>query len=502
MCLKNEENSNPLATCLMFCYVWICKKKEPMLQKIIQTDCYLSDYEIEIAKACAGDGLAAVCVQVQNQKTMYYTLTDNLGSIQYLINENGNVAEEYSFDAWGRLRNPQNWTYNNLQTPTLLTRGFTGHEHLYEIGLINMNGRMYDPVVGRFLSADPYIQMPEYSQNYNRYSYCLNNPLKFTDPSGEICLIDDLIVGGIAFAGGYLYTGITTGDFGKDALKTGAIWAGTALITLYTGGVALSPTAAGSLGINTVIGNAFAGLCPGVNIPVSNNFSINISPFIMVGSNQYGMGVSLSATYTEGNFSATIGARFGDYSRNYGTSGSSSEDVLFSALGYDDGTSGIMYSTSTYSGGNSQTLGSIHYRHNDFSFSYQNDWFFGLPADGGDRYRTAAARLSWKEFSIGTNLFTGDPGLEEQYRKTEKINGRDTYIAQNGNDPNKYRAGIFYIGYNNITIGRNSESIRHALQNRFVHDFVLRGKSPHFKVLPVSPTGYYQFGSQTPYTLW
>ncbi len=48
-----------------------------------------------------------------------------------------------------------------------------------------MNGRLYDPVVGRFLNPDPYVQDPGFTQNYNRYSYCLNNPLKYTDPSGQ-----------------------------------------------------------------------------------------------------------------------------------------------------------------------------------------------------------------------------------------------------------------------------------------------------------------------------
>ncbi len=51
-----------------------------------------------------------------------------------------------------------------------------------------MNGRMYDPVVGRFLSPDPYVQNPGYTQSYNRYSYCLNNPLKYADPNGEFFL--------------------------------------------------------------------------------------------------------------------------------------------------------------------------------------------------------------------------------------------------------------------------------------------------------------------------
>jgi RHS repeat-associated protein len=64
------------------------------------------------------------------------------------------------------------------------SRGFTGHEHIPAFGLIHMNGRVYDPEVGRFLSADPFIQAPYNSQSYNRYSYVLNNPLKYVDPSG------------------------------------------------------------------------------------------------------------------------------------------------------------------------------------------------------------------------------------------------------------------------------------------------------------------------------
>ena len=66
----------------------------------------------------------------------------------------------------------------------MFDRGYTGHEHLYAFGFINMNGRCYDPVMSSFLSVDAYVQSPDNSQNFNRYSYCLNNPLKYTDPSG------------------------------------------------------------------------------------------------------------------------------------------------------------------------------------------------------------------------------------------------------------------------------------------------------------------------------
>ncbi len=65
-------------------------------------------------------------------------------------------------------------------------RGYTAHEMLPEFGLINMNGRLYDPVLGRMLSPDNYVQMPDNTQNFNRYSYVLNNPLKYTDPSGNL----------------------------------------------------------------------------------------------------------------------------------------------------------------------------------------------------------------------------------------------------------------------------------------------------------------------------
>jgi RHS repeat-associated protein len=62
--------------------------------------------------------------------------------------------------------------------------GFTGHRQLESVGLVHMGGRVYDPELGRFLSADPFIQFALNTQSFNRYSYVLNNPLSFNDPSG------------------------------------------------------------------------------------------------------------------------------------------------------------------------------------------------------------------------------------------------------------------------------------------------------------------------------
>ena len=97
------------------------------------------------------------------------------------------MKQELSYDPWGRLRNPDTQAvYVPGSEPVLfLSRGYTGHEHLAVFGLINMNARLYDPALGRFLSPDPYVQTDDLSQNYNRYSYCLNNPLRYSDPSGK-----------------------------------------------------------------------------------------------------------------------------------------------------------------------------------------------------------------------------------------------------------------------------------------------------------------------------
>ena len=144
----------------------------------------------EILFYLGGDAYTAPAVYKKEGKNwkLYYLCRDYQGSICALADIDGNKTAEYSYDPWGRMRNPQSMeVFAPGEEPKLfLGRGYTGHEHLAAHGLINMNARLYDPVVGRFLSPDPYIQDPGNSQNYNRYSYVLNNPLKYTDPSGEI----------------------------------------------------------------------------------------------------------------------------------------------------------------------------------------------------------------------------------------------------------------------------------------------------------------------------
>ena len=122
---------------------------------------------------------------------------DHLGSFTCVTNEQGNIVEEYAYDAWGKRRNAGNWSAQDIDaTAFFIDRGFTGHEHLDHFGLINMNGRIYDPLLGRMLSPDKYVQAPGFTQSFNRYSYCGNNPLVYIDPTGQnFYKLFDLILG-------------------------------------------------------------------------------------------------------------------------------------------------------------------------------------------------------------------------------------------------------------------------------------------------------------------
>jgi RHS repeat-associated protein len=131
-----------------------------------------------------------------------YIYTDHLGSVDLITDANGEVQGQFSkvshamsFDAWGARRNIAQWSdqafafsLSNLTvtgfTQPITRRGFTGHEMVDDMGIIHMNGRIYDPKLGRFLQADPFIQAATNTQSFNRYSYLLNNPLNATDPSG------------------------------------------------------------------------------------------------------------------------------------------------------------------------------------------------------------------------------------------------------------------------------------------------------------------------------
>ncbi|CAN97847.1 hypothetical carbohydrate-binding protein, Rhs family [Sorangium cellulosum So ce56] len=113
-----------------------------------------------------------------------YVHVDHLGSIDALTDEDGDVIERRSYDPFGQRRNPVWGERPPASFPSETTQGFTGHESDDELGLVNMKGRIYDPRIGRFLTTDPIVSIPSSGQSWNPYSYVLNSPLNFVDPSG------------------------------------------------------------------------------------------------------------------------------------------------------------------------------------------------------------------------------------------------------------------------------------------------------------------------------
>jgi RHS repeat-associated protein len=160
-----------------------------------------------------------------------YLHGDGLGSIRVITDENGRVVEKLDYDPWGKRREgAKTAAYHTFRG------GFSGHEHLDNLGLIHMGGRVYDPDIGRFISADPFIDGAASSQGYNRYAYVSNNPLRYTDPTGHWGL--GSIVSGIgdffssvgsAIAGGAtaLWNGVkAVGEAYWNGIKSVAKWVG------------------------------------------------------------------------------------------------------------------------------------------------------------------------------------------------------------------------------------------------------------------------------------
>lgn len=114
-----------------------------------------------------------------------YLHPDHLGSPTLITNQDGKTEARRSYDAFGKARSWHDWTSApEGSSEALQASGFTGHEDEEELGLVHMQGRMYDPNISRFLTPDPIIQAPTFSQSWNRYAYVFNNPLNFTDPTG------------------------------------------------------------------------------------------------------------------------------------------------------------------------------------------------------------------------------------------------------------------------------------------------------------------------------
>ncbi len=191
---------------LNFLYASDYERRKTVLKQngnVVNTRYFMGDYEIDIKNGVTreihyisgGDGLCAIVVKENGSFAFNFPYTDHLGSILTVTNASGAVIAEQNFDAWGRKRNVTTWDYANIgAVPDWLYRGYTGHEHLPEFGLINMNARLYDPVLGRMLSPDNYVGDGG-TQGFNRYSYASNNPLNRVDPDGNNPMLIGALIG-------------------------------------------------------------------------------------------------------------------------------------------------------------------------------------------------------------------------------------------------------------------------------------------------------------------
>jgi RHS repeat-associated protein len=429
---------------------------------------YMGNYEEEIVGnnirkihyLCGGNGLAAVRIQSAGKDTLYYAHTDYQGSLTALSLSNGTVVERYAYDPWGKRRNPNNWTQTDTRTTFLFHRGYTMHEHLSEFNLINMNGRVYDPLTAMFFSPDPYLQAPENWLNYNRYGYALNNPFLYTDPDGESLFLVALGIYCLFFT-----------DFGYDLQKL------------------VSPVA---IKIDLRLGSNQRGI--GIDASIGIPQALPLSYRVHGGATYYWKNEDL------------IGNDMSGWETRYGSEWGISAYMLGAPIAYT-------YSGTTFNSkwSGKQTTNLMTLGNPLFNVKYENDMkptgIFKhiplVPKGDGDKYRTAAAQINIGPFGIGTNIITGDAGPDRtDPRYHPEIDGHETYVANNGYNPNSHRMGTFYFRIGPFRFGKNSENTRKIFQNQFAHDFLTRGGSKWFEVLDLKPRWYWGFGYSGGGTLW
>jgi len=226
-------------------------------------------------------------VAIRNNGEINAVATDHLGSIVARFNPRVGDYEFFGYTAWGRRYRYDRATSEKhffdhsagADVPSVpinildyFARGFTGHEHMDAFGLINMNGRMYDPVIGRFLSPDPFVPDATFTQDFNRYMYARNNPLSYIDPCGNFVI--PIIIG--AAIGAYLGGAIQSGNWNpvsRDFWQNG--WQGAiAGGLLGAAGGAMLASGIGASGVLTAGGEVTRAF--GITSSILNSSAINI----------------------------------------------------------------------------------------------------------------------------------------------------------------------------------------------------------------------------------
>ena len=277
--------------------------------------------------------------------------------------------------SWGRRRNPSDWSYNLAGQPPLVAgQGYTGHEELPWFNLINMNGRLYDPLVARFLSPDNYVQAPDFTQNFNRYMYCLNNPLKYTDPSGGFAWFIPIIIGAVI--------GGTSGAIMAHQKHAHGFWewagyvGGGMLIGGAAGGAAVGVSA---LGGSAMLAGAAAGAVGGAGL---SGMGTGWNGQAML----RGAAIGAAAGFVGGGFASAIGGGWGALAGGAASNITgqilSTGDVNWTQVGVSAALSFGMYHAMSYAGykwGGGDNLGGKHISYRQYcgmNADYQRSRFW------------------------------------------------------------------------------------------------------------------------------
>lgn len=271
----------------------------------------------EVHYLSAGSGLFAIYTKFDSgNEQMAYVHKDHLGSIQALTDETGNLIEEYSYDAWGLRRDPNSWVPFDDTQQMLTDRGYTGHEHLDLFALVNMNGRVYDPVISYFTSPDPLAGVPSHTQDFNPYIYVLNNPLSLVDPSGYSWFSDNwksVVASMVAITVSLATAGIGTGV--GFAILSGTLggFAGGVTGALLNGGDFNTVAEAGFKG--AVAGFMTAGFAAGIGsaIPQSAAFFQELGRAAAHGSTNGLMTLAQGGKFEHGLMAGAFSSLAGSY---------------------------------------------------------------------------------------------------------------------------------------------------------------------------------------------
>ncbi|RNF85293.1 hypothetical protein EER27_05890 [Lysobacter psychrotolerans] len=258
---------------------------------------YLGNVEIEVVGGVTTIKRTVAGVMLQKvvgaAVTRSYLFHDHLGSLARITDAKGVVTDKLDYRPFGERRDTANPVLKTTTAPSLTTRGFTGHEHIDGLGVIHMNGRIYDPDLGRFLQPDPVIQAPNSAQSWNAYTYVFNNPLRYTDPTGMIG-IEERQWAATAFAIVYTY-------FTWD-LQGGAAIAAAAAGGFVSGSIATGSWDGGIRGAFT------AGLTAGIGMGVAHYGSaVRVGAMAMTGGVlEYVQGGSFGHAFVAAGLTAAV----------------------------------------------------------------------------------------------------------------------------------------------------------------------------------------------------